>query len=81
MGLFPKRLEVRLTNVAGFPTDVPVGLVLRTSDGKRWRVIKRASDTVLVLAPLHWWHNRFVRLGAVILAGIGLGLVELWWLR
>lgn len=81
MGFFSKRLEVRLTNVAGFPTDVPVGLVLVMSDGKQWRVTKRVSNTVLVLVPLRWWHHRYWPLFIGWAVGVGAGFAAQWWLR
>ena len=76
-----RRGEVRLTNVAGFPLDVPKGLVVQTGDGKMWRVIQRKSDTVLLLGPLRWWHHRYAQMIFGWLIGVAVGFAIQWAMR
>jgi hypothetical protein len=76
--LFRPKLETRLTNATGFPVDVPAGLILVTSDGVKWRVTERVSDTVLVLVPLRWWHHRYAQMIFAGLTGLAVGFAIQW---
>lgn len=54
-----KQSRVQLTNSQGFPDDVPKGLIVELGDGRKLRVVRRESSTVLTLGPIRWWHHRY----------------------
>jgi hypothetical protein len=71
--------EIRLVNAAGFPPDVPLGLRIRTSDGREWRVIRRESHTVLLLGAVYGRRD-YVQLVFALLVGTLVGFALQWFL-